>query len=85
MIPVVEDVFLFRHLSEDGDLETQREVLFSKLLKLVEFPLVMDLIKSVLLESKIKDERERWKRWSRQVRTIISTMYLKKKKKKTIH
>ncbi|EEB19481.1 huntingtons disease protein huntingtin, putative [Pediculus humanus corporis] len=71
LIPVVEDVFLIRHLSEDSDLETQREVLFSKLLKLVEFPLVMDLIKSVLLESKIKDERERWKRWSRQVVDVV--------------
>lgn len=60
-------MFLLRTFGEDKELETQREVLFSMLLRLAEFPKVMDMLASILNESKTVEEKERWKRWSRQV------------------
>ncbi|KAK6634904.1 hypothetical protein RUM44_000151 [Polyplax serrata] len=74
LVPVVEDVFLLRHLSEDKELETQREVLLSMLLRLAEFPKVMDLLALVLNDSKHNENKERWKRWSRQVADVMLTL-----------
>ncbi|XP_023724383.1 huntingtin-like, partial [Cryptotermes secundus] len=70
LVPVVEDVFLVRGTSSASsfdlkELETQREVLVSMLLRLVEYHQVLELLSVVLNES--HDSEERWHRWSCQV------------------
>ncbi|KAK7793413.1 hypothetical protein R5R35_014313 [Gryllus longicercus] len=69
LVPVVEDVFLARGSRSGGgtdlkELDTQREVLVSMLLRLVEYHQVLDLLSAVLSE---RESEERWRRWSRQV------------------
>ncbi|KDR16213.1 huntingtin [Zootermopsis nevadensis] len=70
LVPVVEDVFLIRGSSSTSsfdmkELDTQREVLVSMLLRLVEYHQVLELLSMVLNES--RESEERWRRWSRQV------------------
>lgn len=74
--PVVEDTFIFRNQNNTStdikELETMREVLFSMLLRLVEYHEVMQLLALVVNESKYcNDNGERWARWSRQIADII--------------
>ncbi|XP_049777630.1 huntingtin [Schistocerca cancellata] len=67
LTPVVEDIFLLRGSSGGADLrelDTQREVLVSMLLRLVEYHQVLELLALVLSE---RESEERWRRWSRQV------------------
>lgn len=74
LVPIVEDVFLSRNLvssAEQKELETQREVVLSMLLRLVEFHEVMNILTLILNESRTFEEREKWKRWSRQVWEVI--------------
>ncbi|KAL0277158.1 UNVERIFIED_CONTAM: hypothetical protein PYX00_004532 [Menopon gallinae] len=74
LVPIVEDVFLSRNLvssTEQKELETQREVVLSMLLRLVEFHEVMNMLTLILNESRTLEERERWKRWSRQIMDTI--------------
>ncbi|XP_066998979.2 huntingtin [Anabrus simplex] len=74
LVPVVEDVFLVRGTSGGSsnadlkELETQRDVLVSMLLRLVEYHQVLDLLSLVLGEH---ESEERWRRRSRDVMDIL--------------
>ncbi|KAG8226327.1 hypothetical protein J437_LFUL009904, partial [Ladona fulva] len=81
MIPVVEDVFVVRGKGLAGssgssqsadlkELDTQREVLFSMLLRLSEYPQVLDLLAVVVRESRTESE-ELWRRWSRKAADAV--------------
>ncbi|PSN49021.1 Huntingtin [Blattella germanica] len=75
LVPIVEDVFLARGTSSTSstdmkELDTQREVLMSMLLRLVEYHQVLELLSVVLNEC--QDNEERWRRWSLQV---IDTLF----------
>ncbi|KAJ9589854.1 hypothetical protein L9F63_017009 [Diploptera punctata] len=70
LVPIVEDVFLVRGSSSTTsfdlkELDTQREVVMSMLLRLVEYHQVLELLSVVLNEC--RDNEERWRRWSLQV------------------
>lgn len=69
--PIVEDIFLSRNKSNTQDfkeLETTREVLLSMLLRLLDYPQVIDLFVLILNESKYcTDNTEKWLKWSKQV------------------
>lgn len=73
--PIVEDIFLSRNKSNTQDfreLETTREVLVSMLLRLLEYPEVIDLLVLILNESKYcADNAEKWLKWSRQVADVF--------------
>lgn len=79
IIPIIEDIFIFRNqnntITDIKELETTREVLFSMLLRLVEYHQVIDLLALVVHESKYcNDNGERWNRWSKQIADIILPM-----------
>ncbi|XP_066154208.1 huntingtin [Euwallacea fornicatus] len=73
--PIVEDVFLFRSRTNTTDvkeLETTREVILSMLLRLLEYPAVIDLVTLILEDSKYcTDDTEKWLRWSGQVASVF--------------
>lgn len=76
IIPVIEDIFIFRNhnntVTDLKELETTRDVLFSMLLRLVEYPQVIQLLALVVNESKYcNDNGERWNRWSKQIAEIL--------------
>lgn len=83
LAPVVEDIFLYRNKSNSPDyqeLETTREVLFSMLLRLLEYSEVIDLIVTILNESKYcNDNSEKWHRWSKQVADVFLPMLKRNK------
>ncbi|XP_056004424.1 huntingtin-like isoform X2 [Ostrea edulis] len=67
--PVVYDLFLLRGGNKPDisrDLETQREVVVSMLLRLIQYYQTLDLLVVVLQQSK-KESEDRWKRLSRQI------------------
>nr|XP_045607422.1 huntingtin-like isoform X3 [Procambarus clarkii] len=67
--PLVEDLFLVRSTTNTADqreLETQREVLCSMLLRLAHYHQVLRLI-SLVLSATMEANRERWRKLSRQV------------------
>ncbi|GFO37998.1 huntingtin-like [Plakobranchus ocellatus] len=71
--PVVYDLFLLRGTvkSEVGkDLETQREVVVSMLLRLVQYYQALDMFVLVLQQCH-RESEERWKRLSRQVMDVV--------------
>ncbi|RUS73694.1 hypothetical protein EGW08_018541 [Elysia chlorotica] len=71
--PVVYDLFLLRGTvkSEVGkDLETQREVVVSMLLRLVQYHQALDMFVLVLQQCH-RESEERWKRLSRQVMDVV--------------
>ncbi|XP_046383294.1 huntingtin isoform X2 [Ischnura elegans] len=83
LVPVVEDVFVVRgkglgaggsssssQAAELKELDTQREVLFSMLLRLSEYPQVLDLLAVVVRESRSESE-ELWRRWSRNAADAV--------------
>lgn len=76
--PIVEDIFLVRNKANTQDfkeLETTREVLLSMLLRLLEYPEVMDLLTFILNDSKYcTDNLDKWTRWSRQVVEVFLPM-----------
>lgn len=76
--PVVEDIFLHRSKSNTADyqeLETTREVLFAMLLRLLEYREVIELVVTILNESKYcNDNSEKWHRWSKQVADVFLPM-----------
>lgn len=79
IIPIIEDIFIFRNqnntVTDVKELDTTREVLFSMLLRLVEYHQVIKLLVLVVNESKyFNDNGERWIRWSRQIADIILPM-----------
>ncbi|CAL4176844.1 unnamed protein product, partial [Meganyctiphanes norvegica] len=66
--PLVEDLFLVRSTSSNSDqreLETQREVLCSMLLRLSHYHQILRLLSMILVST--KDNGERWRKLSRQV------------------
>lgn len=76
IIPIIEDVFIFRNqnnmVTDIKELETTREVLFSMLLRLTEYHQVIELLAMAVNESKYcNDNGERWLRWSKQIADII--------------
>ncbi|KAH9487495.1 hypothetical protein Btru_075739 [Bulinus truncatus] len=71
--PVVYDLFLLRGTvkSEVGkDLETQREVVVSMLLRLVQYYQALDMF-TLVLQQCHRESEERWKRLSRQVMDVV--------------
>ncbi|CAL1538264.1 unnamed protein product [Lymnaea stagnalis] len=71
--PVVYDLFLLRGTvkSEVGkDLETQREVVVSMLLRLVQYYQALDMF-TLVLQQCHRESEERWKRLSRQVMDAV--------------
>ncbi|ROT64935.1 Huntingtin [Penaeus vannamei] len=67
--PLVEDLFLVRSTTSTTDqreLDTQREVLCSMLLRLAHYHQVLRLI-SLVLGATMESNRERWRKLSRQV------------------
>lgn len=76
IIPLIEDIFVFRNqnntVTDIKELEATRDVLFSMLLRLVEYPQVIQLLALVVNESKYcNDNGERWNRWSKQIAEIL--------------
>lgn len=73
--PIVEDIFISRNKSNTQDfkeLETTREVLLSMLLRLLEYPEVIELLVLILNESKFcTDNTEKWLKWSQQVADVF--------------
>lgn len=74
LVPIVEDIFLSRSSSttknptDQRELETTREVLMTTLLRLVEYPRVIDLLARCVAESRYDGDgngEEKWRRWSR--------------------
>ncbi|XP_067133027.1 huntingtin isoform X2 [Centruroides vittatus] len=71
--PIVEDLFLLRgsnKLDSGKELDTQKEVVVSMLLRLVHYPQVLDLFLAILHQS-YKEGEDRWKKLSRQIVDII--------------
>ncbi|ELT98253.1 hypothetical protein CAPTEDRAFT_220329 [Capitella teleta] len=71
---IVHDLFALRgatHKSDLGrDLETQREVVVSMLLRVVQHPQVLELLIIVLHQCR-KESEDKWKRLSRQVTDMV--------------
>lgn len=72
LIPTVEDIFLARssattkNPTDQRELETTREVLMTTMLRLIEYPRVLDLLARCVAESRYEDDgEEKWRRWSR--------------------
>lgn len=73
--PVIADIFLFRgrgsntHTpTELKELETTKDVLFSMLLRLVEYYQVLELLTLVITENKYNnDNGDRWCKWSKLI------------------
>ncbi|XP_052100645.1 huntingtin-like [Mytilus californianus] len=71
--PIVYDLFLLRGVNKadiSKDLETQREVIVSMLLRLIQYYQTLDILVIVLQQSH-KESEERWKRLSRQITDVI--------------
>ncbi|CAH1404496.1 unnamed protein product [Nezara viridula] len=70
LLPVVEHVFFkSTNVTDPKDLETQKEVLLVMLLRLAEYPQVLDTIHNLLKDGK-KDE-EHWSKWYKQTMDAI--------------
>uniref|UniRef100_A0A0A9YYT2 Huntingtin n=1 Tax=Lygus hesperus TaxID=30085 RepID=A0A0A9YYT2_LYGHE len=71
LLPVVEHIFLLNVSNIDiNELETQREVILAMLVRLAEFPQVLEILNKVMKEGWRWEEH--WKRWYRQtVDTIL--------------
>eukprot|EP00794_Sanderia_malayensis_P005415 gene5415-6091_t len=70
--PVVQDLFISKNQAraDSGkELDTQREVVFAMLLRLTQYPAVLELMTMVLEGS--KDDNEKWKRYSRQIVDVV--------------
>ncbi|XP_029645621.1 huntingtin isoform X2 [Octopus sinensis] len=71
--PIVYDLFLLRGTNKsDGgkDLETQREVVVSMLLRLINFYQALEMFVIILQQCR-KENEDRWKRLSRQVTDMV--------------
>lgn len=67
--PIIADLFLRRDGFDTADfdeLETTREVLLSMLLRLFDYPEVMDLLRVILNGSRRTGNGQRWTKWSIQ-------------------
>ncbi|XP_076357189.1 huntingtin isoform X3 [Tachypleus tridentatus] len=67
--PVVEDLFLLRgsnKIDSGKELDTQREVVVFMLLRLIQYPQVLDMFLIILYQS-YKEGEDRWKKVSRQI------------------
>ncbi|XP_014242056.1 huntingtin [Cimex lectularius] len=65
--PVIHHVFMFNttDMNDEKELETQREVVLAMLIRLAEYPQVLDMIYKLMKEGWKFEEH--WKRWYRQV------------------
>ncbi|XP_008206342.1 huntingtin isoform X2 [Nasonia vitripennis] len=86
LVPVVEEMFLARNtpanVSEEKELETTREVLISMMLRLVEYPQIIELLAKCLTESRLSNDgngEEKWRRWSRQTMDTLLPMLATRK------
>uniref|UniRef100_T1IW53 Huntingtin n=1 Tax=Strigamia maritima TaxID=126957 RepID=T1IW53_STRMM len=74
LIPIVEDLFLMRGVMNKADagkeLDTQREVIISMLMRLIQFEQVLELFILILQQSR-KESEEKWKKLSRQIVDIV--------------
>ncbi|XP_060084449.1 huntingtin-like [Ylistrum balloti] len=71
--PIVYDLFLLRAANKSDisrELETQREVVVSMLLRLIQYHETLDLL-VIVLQQCHKESEERWKKLSRQVTDTI--------------
>ncbi|KAK3589444.1 hypothetical protein CHS0354_020780 [Potamilus streckersoni] len=71
--PIVYDLFLLRGSNKSDiskDLETQREVVVSMLLRLIQYHQALDMF-VIVLQQCHRESEERWKRLSRQVTDIL--------------
>ncbi|XP_058802645.1 huntingtin isoform X2 [Phymastichus coffea] len=86
LVPVVEEMFLARNpssnINEEKELETTREVLISMMLRLAEYPQIIDLIARCLTESRLSNDgngEEKWRKWSRQtIDTVLPLLSSRK-------
>lgn len=78
--PIVEDLFLVRGIMNKADagkeLDTQREVLISMLLRLVQYHQVLEMFILILQQNR-KEGEDKWKKLSRQVIDIILPLLAK--------
>ncbi|XP_023313861.1 huntingtin [Trichogramma pretiosum] len=86
LVPVVEEMFLMKNPpsnpNEEKELETTREVLMSMMLRLAEYPAIIELIARCLTESRgsnCGNGEEKWRRWSRQALDTILPMLSSRK------
>ncbi|KAF6030712.1 hypothetical protein EB796_010963 [Bugula neritina] len=82
---LVKDLFLCRSLNTSGnsdtvfhDIETQREVTASMLLRLIHHTKVLELL-SLVLYQLMKDNEEKWKKLSRQIIDLLFPLISKQK------
>nr|XP_006822985.1 PREDICTED: huntingtin [Saccoglossus kowalevskii] len=71
--PIVHDLFVLRgsHKADSGkELDTQREVVVSMLIRLIQFHEVLDLF-IIVLQQHHKESEDKWKRLSRQVIDMV--------------
>ncbi|RWS31040.1 huntingtin-like protein [Leptotrombidium deliense] len=79
LIPFAEDLFLHRGPSKVDsvkELEAQREVLTATLLKLINFPKVIEIFITIIVQSR-KEGDEKWRKISRQVMDAILPLLMK--------
>ncbi|XP_025145412.3 huntingtin isoform X3 [Bubalus bubalis] len=77
--PIVHDLFVLRGTNKADagkELETQKEVVVSMLLRLIQYHQVLEMFTLVLRQCH-KESEDRWKRLSRQVADIILPMLAK--------
>uniref|UniRef100_UPI00358E7878 huntingtin isoform X3 n=1 Tax=Myxine glutinosa TaxID=7769 RepID=UPI00358E7878 len=77
--PIVRDLFVLRGNSKADagrDLETQKEVVVSMLLRLIEYHQVLAMLVLVLQQCR-KENEDKWKKLSRQVADLILPMLAK--------
>ncbi|XP_074640755.1 huntingtin-like [Tubulanus polymorphus] len=76
--PIVHDLFIMRTNKIDAgkDLDTQREVVVSMLLRLIHYYQVLELV-IIVLNQCHRESEDKWKRLSRQVTDVILPMLSK--------
>lgn len=86
LIPVVEEMFLAKNpaanVNEEKELETTREVLMSMMLRLAEYPQIIELLAKCLVECRASSDgngEEKWRRWSRQAIDTVLPLLTKRK------
>ncbi|KAG1678706.1 Huntingtin [Nymphon striatum] len=79
LFPVVEDLFKMRTISKSDptkELETQREVVISMLFRLINYHQVLEMLITVLRQSR-KESEDRWKKLSRQIIDLLLPLLVK--------
>ena len=88
LVPIVEDIFLARssattkNPTDQRELETTREVLMTTLLRLIEYPQIIELLARCIAESRYDGDgngEDKWRRWSRMATDTILPMLASRK------